>query len=242
MYEISKKLNLFFIEHKNFVGGRYSVLSEVGMLPAYLMGLNIGKLRFNIVKYLKMADMKLLQKNASEMASILKKKKYRNLIFVNYIPELEKLLYWLQQLIAESLGKKGLGFLPVISNAPKDHHSLLQLYLDGPDDKIFYIFNYNLKNTPKIKVNNFYHKINHLNNKSISRIKNSQKIALIQRFKEKKISYKEFEFQNNKEETIGELISYFILETALIGKLININPFDQPAVEKVKIYTKKLIS
>ena len=63
-----------------------------------------------------------------------------NLIFLNYSPKLEKFLFWCQQLIAESLGKKGYGFLPTISNAPKDHHSLLQLYLDGPNDKIFYIF------------------------------------------------------------------------------------------------------
>ena len=74
------------------------------------------------------------------------------------------------------------------------------------------------------------------------KIKNSQKNALIKRFIEKKISFKEFQLNINKEETLSELISYFILETVLIGKLVNINPFDQPAVEKVKKYTKKLIS
>ena len=78
-------------------------------------------------------------------------KKYNNLIFLNYSPELEKFLFWYQQLIAESLGKKNKGFLPVISNAPKDHHSLLQLYLDGPKDKIFYIFS--SKKNQKKKLN-----------------------------------------------------------------------------------------
>ena len=64
----------------------------------------------------------------------------KNLVFCNYAPKLDKFLYWNQQLIAESLGKKGKGFLPLVSTAPKDHHSLVQLYLDGPKDKIFYIF------------------------------------------------------------------------------------------------------
>ena len=76
----------------------------------------------------------------------------QNIIFLNYIPELEKFLFWCQQLIAESLGKKGKGFLPVVSNVPKDHHSLLQLYLDGPRDKLFKILN--LKNKNKNKKNN----------------------------------------------------------------------------------------
>lgn len=242
LHDIAKDFNLYFVEHKNYLGGRYSVLSEVGMLPAYLMGLNVKKLRSNVDKYLKKKNVHYLKKSAEQMASILKKKKYKNLIFINYIPELENLLFWLQQLIAESLGKKGLGFLPTVSNAPKDHHSLLQLYLDGPDDKIFYIFSSQKKNTPIIKTNNFHYKIKYLNNRSMFKIKNSQKNALIKRFIEKKISFKEFQLNINKEETLSELISYFILETVLIGKLVNINPFDQPAVEKVKKYTKKLIS
>ncbi len=242
LHDIAKDFNLYFVEHKNYLGGRYSVLSEVGMLPAYLMGLNVKKLRSNVDKYLKKKNVYYLKKSAEQMASILKKKKYKNLIFINYIPELENFLFWLQQLIAESLGKKGLGFLPTVSNAPKDHHSLLQLYLDGPDDKIFYIFSSQKKNTPIIKTNNFHYKIKYLNNRSMFKIKNSQKNALIKRFIEKKISFKEFQLNINKEETLSELISYFILETVLIGKLVNINPFDQPAVEKVKKYTKKLIS
>ena len=81
-------------------------------------------------------------------------KKLNNLIFLNYIPQLEKFLYWCQQLIAESLGKNKLGFLPVVSNAPKDHHSLLQLYLDGPKDKLFTIFSYEGK--LKKKLNSIY--------------------------------------------------------------------------------------
>ena len=74
------------------------------------------------------------------LAELLSKGKIKSVVFLNYHPKLNQFLFWCQQLIAESLGKKKKGFFPVISNVPKDHHSLLQLYLDGPKDKIFYIF------------------------------------------------------------------------------------------------------
>ena len=137
IFLLSKKLNLYFVEHKKNIGGRYSVLSEVGMLPAYLMGLNISKLRSKILECLKEKNKKFLKTNTIKLAILMQTKQIRNLIFLNYFPELEKFLFWSQQLIAESLGKRKKGVLPVISNVPKDHHSLLQLYLDGPKDKIF---------------------------------------------------------------------------------------------------------
>ena len=148
---IAKKYNLFFIEHKNFLGGRYSVLSEVGIIPSFLMGINIIKLRSNLKKYLKDKNKLFLKKSSLALSEIINKKKYRNLIFLNYSPKLEKFLFWCQQLIAESLGKKGKGFLPTVSNAPKDHHSLLQLYLEGPKDKIFYIFSEKETSRNKLK-------------------------------------------------------------------------------------------
>ena len=157
------------------------------------------------------------------------------------MPRLEKFLYWNQQLIAESLGKKGKGFLPLISQAPKDHHSLLQLYSDGPKDKIFYIFSEDNINSTKIKTNHLEKKLNFLNNKKISSIKILQKNSLIQVLKNKKIPFREFKIKDDSERVLGELFSYFILETVFIGKLANINPFDQPGVEQVKIITKKLL-
>ena len=104
------------------------------------MGLDIKKLRSNLTRYLNTREKVLLKKLSLKLTNLLLNKKYSNIIFLNYSPRLEKFLFWAQQLLAESLGKKGLGFLPVVSNAPKDHHSLLQLYLDGPKNKFFYIF------------------------------------------------------------------------------------------------------
>ena len=242
LFSLSKKLNLFFIEHKKHVGGRYSVLSETGVIPAYLMGLNIEKLRSNTQKFLKGKNKIILKNNVIKLASFMSSKKFNNLIFLNYIPQLEKFLYWCQQLIAESLGKNKLGFLPVVSNVPKDHHSLLQLYLDGPKDKLFTIFSYEGKLKKKTKFNKFIKEENFLNKKSLSEIKIAQKNALIKVLKKKDIPFREFKFKKIDETILGELFSYFIVETVLIGKLLKIDPFNQPAVEEVKILTKKFLS
>ena len=242
LFSLSKKLNLFYIEHKNYIGGRYSVLSEVGAIPAYLMGVNVNKLRYKILDCLKEKNKKFLKNSAITLVRLIKSKKYNNLIFLNYAPNLEKFLYWCQQLISESLGKEGKGFLPMISNNPKDHHSLLQLYLDGPKDKLFYIFSYEKKSKEIINLHKSIYVKNFLNNKNLSTVKNAQKNALIKSFIKVKIPFREFKIKKLNEETLGQLFSYFILETIIVGKMLNINPFDQPAVEKVKLYTKQLLS
>tara|TARA_B100001059_G_scaffold212008_1_gene226764 strand:+ start:3515 stop:4732 length:1218 start_codon:yes stop_codon:yes gene_type:complete len=242
LFTISKKFDLFFIEHKDHIGGRYSVLSAVGVLPAYLMGVNIFKLRKNLKKYLKNKEKFFLKDSTIKLSNLLTKNKYQSLIFLNYAPELEKFLYWCQQLIAESLGKKGKGFLPVISNAPKDHHSLLQLYLEGPRNKLFTIFSLDKNVKKKIDSKKVSSRLSFLHKKSQDEIKIAQKNALIKTLLKNKIPFREFKINSSTEETLGELFSYFILETVIIGKLLKINPFDQPAVEQVKIFTKKLLS
>ena len=239
---LSKELDIFYIEHKKFIGGRFSVLSEVGIVPAYFMGINILKIRKNLSKFLKGQNKNYLKDSSIKLAYLIKKKSFKNLVFLNYTPEVEKFLYWCQQLIAESLGKKGKGFFPVVSSVPKDHHSLLQLYLDGPKDKLFYIFHRNEKSKNKILVKNLSKKIMFLNNKSLDIIKNAQKNSLIKTLIKKGIPFREFSIRELNEETLGQLFSYFIIETIFIARLSNINPFNQPAVEQVKNYTKKLLS
>ena len=238
---LSKKFNLFHIEHKKNIGGRYSVLSEVGIIPAYLMGVNIFKLRSNLLNYFKKINKLFIKNQTLKLTNIMNSKKINNLIFLNYSPELKNFLFWCQQLIAESLGKKNLGFLPVVSSAPKDHHSLLQLYLDGPKDKVFNIFSLNSKSSETIKVNHSHDSTNFLNKKKFGVVKNAQKNSLVKSFIKKGIPFREFKIKKINEEALGELFSLFIIETVIIGKLLNINPFDQPAVEEIKTNTKKFL-
>ncbi len=242
LFEIAKKYNLFYVEHKHYIGGRFSVLSEVGVLPAYLMGINIVSLRKDLKNFFLSIKNNLLRDSSVKIADIIYQQKLKSLIFLNYSPKLEKFLFWCQQLIAESLGKKGKGLLPVISTVPKDHHSMLQLYLDGPKDKLFYIFSLEENTTKKINVKKISKRLKYIHNKDISKIKIAQKQALIKTFKKNEISFRELKIIKDDEETLGKLFAYFILETSIIGKLLEINPFDQPAVEQVKKFTKIILN
>ena len=242
LFKLAKKMNLKHIKHKNYIGGRYSIFSEVGILPAYLMDININKFRKNLLKNFNSKYKNSLKKNSILLANLLVQKKFQNLVLLNYSPRLNKFLYWYQQLIAESLGKKGKGYLPLISNVPKDHHSLLQIYLDGPKNKFFYIFSDVKKKEAALNISSTIEGLNFLDKKSLSNIKLAQKNALVKSLKKNKIPFKEIIIKDFNEETLGQLFSYFIIETVLIGINANINPYDQPAVEQVKIETKKLLS
>ena len=237
----SKEFNILKINHRNFIGGRYSVLSEVGMLPAYFMNLNINKLRKNLLKNLDTKKRKYFTQIVPLISNIYSKKQLNTIVLLNYCPELNEFLFWYQQLLAESLGKKQKGLIPIISTAPKDNHSLLQLYLDGPKDKIFYIFNGTSNNKLRIKKNYFKNSFDFINNKEIKKILDAKKESFIKALKDKDISYREFNINNLDEETIGEMFAYFMIETILIAKSIGVDPFNQPAVEKVKILTKKYL-
>ncbi|MDB4846685.1 glucose-6-phosphate isomerase [Candidatus Pelagibacter sp.] len=238
---LAKKLKAEIVEHKNFIGGRYSVLSEVGMLPAELMGLNEKKFKQlnNLIKNKNFIDN--LVKNAGSTITLLKKKKM-NSIILNYDEQSENLFKWYQQLVAESLGKKSKGILPIISTMPKDNHSLMQLYLDGPKNNFFTFFYVKNKKNYKIKSNSILASHKYLKNKNIGEIIEAQKIATEKVFLKKKIPFRSFEILNRNEETLGELFCFFILETILIGRLLKINPFDQPSVELIKTETKKILT
>jgi glucose-6-phosphate isomerase len=238
----AKSKKILHIVHKDYIGGRYSVLSEVGMIPAAFMGLKISYFRKNLLIFLKNQKKNLLLNNVVKLSHIYRYKTINSIILLNYAPEVNNFLYWCQQLIAESLGKKGKGILPVVSPAPRDHHSLMQLYLDGPKDKLFYIFSSKFHKTMKINKNVFSKTFSYVENKGLSKVKEAQKNALIQVLKSKNIPYQEIIIHKKNEETLGELFSYFIMETIFTGKLLGINPFNQPAVEEVKILTKKYLS
>ena len=139
LLSLAQKLKSEIVHHNNFIGGRYSVLSEVGMLPTELMGLNTKNFKQmnNLIKNNKFIDS--LTKNVSNTLFLIKQKKF-NSIILNYDEKSENLFNWYQQLVAESLGKKGKGILPVVSSMPKDNHSLMQLYLDGPKNNFFTFF------------------------------------------------------------------------------------------------------
>ena len=237
---LAKKLKAEVFEHKNYIGGRYSVLSEVGMLPAQLMGLNERK--FKRLNYLMKSKTftNLLIQNVNFIYKCISKGK-KNSVILNYDEKSENLFKWYQQLTAESLGKKSKGIFPIVSSMPKDNHSLLQLYLEGPKNNFFTFFNVMNDKSQKLESKNLFNQFSILKKKNINEIVNSQKRATENVFSRKNIPFRSFKALNRSEETLGELFCFFILETILLGRLLNVNPFDQPSVELIKAETRKLL-
>ena len=239
--ELSLKLKSNIIDHNNFIGGRYSVLSEVGMLPAELMGFKESSFKQfnNLVKSDRFLNN--IVSNVGYILSLLNKKK-SNSIILNYDEKADGILKWYQQLVGESLGKKGKGILPIISSMPKDNHSLMQYYLDGQDSN-FYTFFFTQEKFKKKIGNRYLDKSQHfLKNKDINQILFAKHKASEKVFKRKKIPFRSFIIKERSPESMGELFCFFIIETILLGKALGVNPYDQPSVELIKIETKKILS
>ena len=130
--------------------------------------------------------------------------------------------------------------MPFVSSMPKDNHSLLQLYLDGPKNNFFTFFYTFDKNSNLINNKKFLRGLKYLNNKKVSEIIYAQKIATQNVFLKKNIPFRNIEILNRNEESLGELFCFFVLETILLGRALKVNPFDQPSVELVKNETKKI--
>jgi len=238
---LANQLKAEIFEHKNYVGGRYSVLSEVGMLPAELMNLSENKFKQfnNLIK--NKTFINNLVNNVTATLNFINNGKFASII-LNYDEQSENLLKWYQQLVAESLGKKSKGILPIISSMPKDNHSLMQFYLDGPKKSFYTFFNTLDNRDVKIQNNNILLSHKYLKNQSIQKIKQSQMLATEKVFISKKIPFRSFRVLKRDEKSLGELFCFFILETILLGRALIVNPFDQPSVELIKKETKKVLS
>ena len=238
--KIGLQLKNEIINHNDFIGGRYSVLSEVGMLPAELMGLDPKKFKQfnNLVKNKHFFNSMI--SNAVNILELIKAKKF-NSIILNYDETSDNLLKWYQQLVAESLGKKGSGILPIISTMPKDNHSLMQLYLDGQKNNFYTFFYTQEKFSKKLNSRNIPKDMQFLKNKNLNDILLSQIFATQKVFKKQNIPFRSFILRKRSEETLGELFSFFIIETILIANALKIDPYNQPAVELIKKETKKIL-
>ena len=238
--KLANKLKCEILEHRNYIGGRYSVLSEVGMLPSILMGLKEEKFKNfdNLIKNEKFIEG--LIDSVSSTIFFVKNKKFISIV-LNYDEQSEELFKWYQQLLAESLGKKSKGLLPIVSTMPKDNHSLMQLYLDGPKNSFYTFFDVIEKKAPKINNSLILNSHNYLKNKNLLDIKIAQKKATQNVFKNKKIPFRSFDVLNRSEKSLGEIFTFFMLETILLGNVLKVNPFDQPSVELIKIETNKIL-
>ena len=210
------------------------------MLPAELMGLNSSKFKNLNLLIKNKIFFNALIKNVGAILNFQKKRKF-NSVIINYDEKSENLFKWYQQLVAESLGKKKKGLLPIVSNMPRDNHSVMQLYLDGFKNNFFTFFYVNEKKSEKLNNNFIPSSLDYLKNKSLGKITFAQKKATENIFIKKNIPFRSFEVNRRDEKSLGALFCFFMLETILIAQALNLNPYDQPAVELIKNETKNLL-
>lgn len=239
---IGQQLNAVIFDHPK-TGGRYSVFSSVGLLVAEAVGFNAD----DIIEHAKEAFTNQVKQNswvcdgASYMLSM--SRLYSNSVFMIYGDQFNGLSQWHRQLFAESLGKKLQGLNPVIAAGLIDQHSQLQLYLDGPNDKFFTFLAKSEKREVEVciadEADNFG--VSYLVGKSLKDIMNSQFAQIQEMLVEHKKNIRVISITNLKEEFIAEFMMGQMLEVILFAFTKNINPFDQPAVEKIKEGIKQFL-
>ncbi|WP_342359206.1 glucose-6-phosphate isomerase [Terrarubrum flagellatum] len=236
------------LEHHTGVGGRYSVLTNVGLLPAAVMGLKIAAIRKGAraaLTSLARHDTSKAPAVAGAVVNLAAMREGKNIsVMMGYGDRFEKLARWWVQLWAESLGKDGQGSQPVAALGPVDQHSQQQLYLAGPRDKLFTVLTLDVKDTgPKIakplaKLCNEPD----FGGKRIGDLVAAQGRAMIDTFIRNGRPVRHIHLGKLDEETLGELLMTLMIETILTGYAMGVDPFDQPAVEEAKILAKKYLA
>ena len=243
LFNIAKKNNCLLLEHQDDIGGRYSVFSNVGMVPAIIAGLNVKKIHEGVVKLLNKNDFN----NAFKFAQIFKysvSNNYSSSVLMTYSDGLNYFGKWYLQLWAESIGKQNRGVTALHATGTTDQHSQLQLYLDGPKDKFFTIIKSNYKNKGLLIDSQLMkdESIDYLVNKKMGDLMHAEQDATIDTFKLNGFKFREIFIETIDEENIGMLMANSIIETIAACIYFDVDPFDQPAVEQGKVLTKKYLS
>ncbi len=237
LFNFAKKNNILFFEHNINLSGRYSVLSEAGLL---MFNLDYKKIIQGINSVLKKDLKKNLINNAATLLTLITKSKIDTHVSLIYAHNLLNYGYWHQQLLAESIGKNGKDFTPIISECPKDHHSIMQLYLDGKRNKFFTFFK-TINNKIDQPIKDYFDQ--KLKKNSLNNIVDAQFNATIKVFKKNLIPFRVILIDQKKPiQSFISLLVYSMLETAILCKALDLNPFNQPAVEAIKKETYSLLS
>ena len=245
----SEKHGFPLLDHDTGVGGRFSVLTNVGLLPAQLLGLDgravrrgAAKVQAPVLDGCRAQDVPSAVGAAVSLA--LQREKGAAIgIFMAYADRLERLLAWHVQLWAESLGKQGRGTTPVKALGPVDQHSQLQLYLAGPKDKLYNLFlcrpaGKGPEILPSIATGDF----EFLAGFRVGDLVDAEQRATADTLMRNGRPVRRFQIERLNEETFGALFMHFMLETIIAGRMLGIDPFDQPAVEEGKILAKKYLA
>ena len=235
------------MDHDPGVGGRFSVLTNVGLLPAAVCGLDIGAIRAGAADALAPV---LAGKHPAEVPAAIGAALAVSLsphkpitVMMAYADRLALFTKWYVQLWAESLGKDGKGTTPIGAIGPVDQHSQLQLYIAGPRDKLFTV----ITGAPAGKGPRMNAELSKLggepdfSGKTMGDLVAAQGRATAETLAKNGCPVRTIHLPRLDERHLGELLMHFMLETIIAAHLLGVDPFDQPAVEEGKILAKKYL-
>jgi glucose-6-phosphate isomerase len=240
--------HVHMMEHDTGVGGRFSALTNVGLLPAAVLGLDIAAIRQGAAAALAPI---LEKKPAAEVPSALgaalnvamAEQGKSIAVMMAYADRLERFTKWYVQLWAESLGKDGKGTTPVAALGPVDQHSQLQLYLAGPRDKLFTVVTTDNQGGPRL--DDALSQLageDGLSGKTIGDLVVAQGRATADTLAKNGCPVRTIHLPKIDQASLGELLMHFMLETIIAAHLIGVDAFDQPAVEEGKVLAKKYLA
>ncbi|HEY9079244.1 glucose-6-phosphate isomerase [Magnetovibrio sp.] len=246
---LAHRLSLPVLAHDPNIGGRYSALSLVGLLPAMIAGLDAHAVRRGALNVLK-ATLEGPDPRESEPAvgaaikvAFMKKKGIANTVLMPYVDRLANFGLWFQQLWAESLGKNGTGSTPIRAMGTRDQHSQMQLYLDGPRDKLFTLMTLNVAGEGGLISNALVKEpeLAYLQRRRMGDLLDAEQRATTETLVRNGCPTRLFELDRLDEEVMGALMMHFMLETIISAGLLGVNAFDQPAVEEGKVLARKFL-
>jgi glucose-6-phosphate isomerase len=238
------------LDHDPGVGGRYSALSLVGLLPAMIAGLDPAAIRAGaagvLAPVLEGASPDSVEPAVGAALSIglASENQVSTTVVMPYVDRLADFGLWFRQLWAESLGKNGKGTTPVNALGTVDQHSQLQLYLDGPRDKMFTVMMLDCAGDgpavdPVLADDD---SLSYLAGKTIGDLMDAEQRATAQTLISNNRPTRIFRLETLDETMMGALMMHFMLETIIAAHLLGVDPFDQPAVEEGKILTRQYLA
>ena len=242
------KYRVPMLDHDTGVGGRYSAFTNVGLLPAAMLGLDVAAVREGAG--LALAPVLAKKPSAQVPAAVgaalsvaLSESKSIS-VMMAYCDRLQRFTHWYVQLWAESLGKGGKGTTPVAALGPVDQHSQLQLFIGGPRDKLFTVITVDGAGSGP-RIDGDLARIAGepgFAGKTIGDLVAAEGRATAETLAKNGCPVRTIHISKLDEESLGELMMHFMLETIIAAHLLGIDAFDQPAVEEGKVLAKKYLT
>jgi glucose-6-phosphate isomerase len=244
---LAERLGATVLDHDPRIGGRYSVLSLVGLLPALIAGVDAAAIRRGAAAvWRRMAEQTSDSPPAqgAALAAAAAQAGLSQSVLMPYADQLDKLCLWYRQLWAESLGKDGHGTTPIRALGTVDQHSQLQLYLAGPADKLF-----TLITAPSVGIGTKVDRalvddprLSYLIGRSLGDLLDAEARATFETLLRNRRPARLIGLERLDAEALGALFMHFMLETILTARLWGVDPFDQPAVEEGKVLARQYLA